>query len=1080
MKRKQPILLLAIMLGFAAWAGAQGDKATVVGTVTDSSGAVLPGAEVSLTRVSTNEVVTTIATETGDFAIRGLVPDVYQLKVTMTGFKTELRTGQKLEVGRTYRMDTKMTVGAPSEQVEVTSVAPILKTEAPELGQVIDNQKIISIPLNNRDVFGILGSLTPGVQPTRGATDGGGVQFNVKGMRQSDNYGMIDGSMVSETNGSLQFFVNPDTVQEFEVKTGLYGAEYGIKPGGQFSLVTKSGTNDLHGTAYWLHRNDNLDARNFFDPGPRPEFKRNQFGAVAGGPIYLPKLLNGKDKAWWFVGFSRESVRRFVSNTGNVPTADEKAGRFATAITDPSTGQPFPNNTIPSSRFDPVAVKLLQYWPAPNTTGRGFNFTGTSNAALDKWEILAKVDFRTSAKSRWSARFLYSDNPNLQVNTIDYFTVTNPLFNVGQNLTNTRTFGTSVVNEWGIHYYRRPYFPGFAIQEKLGPDFAKGLGIKNFPSKTVDTFGVPRVSVTNLLAIGDIGNFGPVPEGNWEVKDSVSWTRGAHLFKAGYHFRQQFFALLLETRSSFGFTNDRYTGNAFANYLLGYASSAAQGAENRDNVHQVGHHFYFQDNWKVTPNLTLNLGMRYELRLPWVDKRGYLSNLEIGCVRQNVATPIPTCYDPPVAIANPVFPQTGRFQPQVGLFEFSKRAFQPRVGLSYRLSDRTVVRSGFGIYGNEPLGGMVYGALGGTRNPRANAGQQNYNASPTTPNLLLSDPFSGTAAGGGLPTTGGFQNPMPMWYAINWGTSIERQLTNNTMFEIGYQGTHSVHEFQVIEINDARPGTGDRQLRRPFPTMQSYQLLAANGDLIYHGLELKLEKRPGPEGLSTLLAYTWAKSIDTAGGRATAAGDTNAVSNNVTLASNRGLSEGNIPGRLAWLVGYDLPFGPGKQHMTDSLLGKLIGGWSTYGILTLQKGQWFTASMSSDRVDAGTAASQRPDMARNPNLPSDQRTVTRWFDTDAFLVPRALTYGNAGRSVLEGPGLANLDFSLLRNFRINETSRVEFRFEAFNLTNHTNFRLPGTSCSVVAPGSSCTGSTFGVIGGAFEARDLQFGFKIYF
>jgi hypothetical protein len=349
-----------------------------------------------------------------------------------------------------------------------------------------------------------------------------------------------------------------------------------------------------------------------------------------------------------------------------------------------------------------------------------------------------------------------------------------------------------------------------------------------------------------------------------------------------------------------------------------------------------------------------------------------------------------------------------------------------------------------------------------------------------TPDLLLSDPFRGNVPGGGLPQTGGFQDPMPMWYAINWGMSVERQLSTNTLFEIGYQGTHSVHEFQVIEVNDARPGTGDRQLRRPFPTMHSYQLLAANGDLIYHGLELKLEKRPGPEGLTTLLAYTWAKSIDTAGGRATAAGDVNAVSNNITLRSNRGLSEGNIPGRLAWLMGYDLPFGPGKPHMTDNVLGRVIGGWSTYGVLTLQKGQWFTPVMSSDRVDAGTAASQRPNYATNPNLPSDQRTRLRWFDTAALTVPAALTYGNAGRSILEGPGLINLDFSLMRNFRLTESKRLEFRFEAFNLTNHTNFRLPGNSCSATVPGGPCTGGTFGVIGSAFEARDLQLGFKLYF
>jgi hypothetical protein len=290
------------------------------------------------------------------------------------------------------------------------------------------------------------------------------------------------------------------------------------------------------------------------------------------------------------------------------------------------------------------------------------------------------------------------------------------------------------------------------------------------------------------------------------------------------------------------------------------------------------------------------------------------------------------------------------------------------------------------------------------------------------------------------------------------------------MLEVGYQGTHSVHEIQIVEANDARPGTGDRQLRRPFPTLQSYQLLVANGDQRYDALEVKFEKRPGPDGLSTLLAYTWSKSLDTIGGRLGVAGDPGNLSNNRTLADNRGRGEANIPGRLAWMMGYELPFGKGKPHLTEGVAGKILGGWSAYGILTLQKGQWFTPVVSSDYLDVGSTASQRPDFLRNPNLDSDQRTPQSWFDTTAFALPPNTPYGNAGRGILEGPGLANFDFSLLRSFALSETSRFEFRFEAFNLTNHPNFTLPG---------NAMPSPTFGVIGSAFEARDLQLGFKLY-
>ena len=277
---------------------AQGDKVTVVGTVTDGTGAVVPGTEVSLLRVATNERLMAVTTDTGDFALTGVVSGVYDFEVSLTGFKSYGRAGQKLDVGQTYRMDAQLEVGEVSETVEVMAATPILKTEGPEFGQVIHNEKVDRLPLNDRDVFGAFGALVPGVQPTREKITGARLSFNVKGQRLSDNLAMIDGSMVSETNGAVSFFINPDSVQEFEVKTGLYGAEYGIKSGGQFSLITKSGTNDLHGTLFWFHRNDNLDARNFFDPEPRPEFKRNQFGAVAGGSLYLPGLLKGKDRAW--------------------------------------------------------------------------------------------------------------------------------------------------------------------------------------------------------------------------------------------------------------------------------------------------------------------------------------------------------------------------------------------------------------------------------------------------------------------------------------------------------------------------------------------------------------------------------------------------------------------------------------------------------------------------------------------------------------------------------------------------------------------------------------------------------------
>lgn len=1066
----------ALLVVSALPAVGQGDKAVVVGTVSDTSGAIVVNAQVELKRVSTNDQLSTQTTDTGDYAFRGLIPDFYELRVSASGFKTEVRSGLKFDVGGTYRIDIPLAVGQVSDVVEVNAVAPILKTESPELGQVLDNAKIMNLPLNNRDVFGGLAALTPGVMSTStGGGLGSSLTFTVKGLRNSDNVGMIDGTLVSETNAAVEWNINPDAVQEFELKTGLYGAEYGTKPGGQFSVVTKSGTNELHGTVFDFLRNNHLDARNFFDPGPRPQFKRNQFGVNAGGPVYIPKLFNGKDKVFWFFAYDGQRVRRFQSLTGSVPTQDQKNGIFTQAIIDPLTGQPFPGNQIPQSRLSPQAQKFLQFWPAPNTAGRGFNYTSSSPSPSDNDEIIARIDFKTSANSRWSGRFIYNNQPLLFANPLVVFTRTDNLSNWSQNITNTRTIKNNYVNEFGIHFYRRPYFPGSGRSQSPA-DFGKTLGIPNWPFNQVDSIGVPVVSITGFLTVGDGGSFGPVPEGNWQIKDNFTFTKGAHLIKAGYEYRRQYLIFGFLNRSSFGFSNDRYTNNSFANFLLGYLTSATAAGEDRLNFHINNHSWYFNDSWRVAPKFTVNIGLRYELRSGFIDKRGFLTNARIGCVLANPTNPVPQCYDPKPTILNPPFPLTGRYEAGKPLYTPTKTGFQPRVGLAYRMTPNTVIRTGFGLYGNEPAGGMIYSALGCGRNPRANAGGQSFTSSPSSPNLVFSDPFNTSALvpGAALPLLGGFEDPAPQWYVENWGFSIERSLTPDTMIEVGYQGSHSVHEVLITEINDATPGPGNRQSRRPVPAAQSIQSLAGNGSSHYNALEVKFEKRAGRSGLSALSAFTWSKSIDYMGGRFRGfGGDPSAsrfVTRNLPLSLNRGPGESNIPGLLTIMVGYELPFGRGKPYQTDTVVGKILGGWSINQLTTLRKGLWFTAG-DIDRLDVGSAAGQRPQLVGQPNLPAGQRTPARWFDTAAFAVPPPFTYGNAGRGILEGPSLVNTDFSLLRSFRLAEQRRIEFRFEAFNIFNHPNFVLPDNNFA---------SPTFGVIGSALESRDLQFGLKIYF
>jgi hypothetical protein len=1035
-------------------------NAVVTGRVSDTSGAVIVGAEVQIKRVSTNEIFRATTTASGDYNVVSLPIDVYEIRVTMAGFKTEVRTGIKLEVGSTNRFDFELSVGEVTQTVEVSAEAPILRTENSTFGQVIDNKKIDTLPLNTRNVLGTLGGLTPGVAPGRGqGTEGGRLSFNVRGMRKSDNLLMVDGTMMSEGNGASTHDHNPDAVQEFEVKTGLYGAEYGVRPGGQFSLITKSGTNQLHGTLFEFLRNDNLDARNFFAP-KKQEFKRNQFGGVVGGPVYIPKLVNGKDKMWFFFAYQGERIRQFTPLTGVMPTVDQKAGRFATTIIDPLTGQPFANNTIPSSRFNPVALKFLPFWPDPNTAG-AINYTSTnSNANSDRDQIIVKFDFKFSERNRWSGRFLYDTSPINFAYVIDIFRRTDPLKTWGQNITNTRVIGNNIVNDFGVHFYRRPYFPG-AGRSQTPDNFGASLGIPNFPKYPADVDGVVPLTVTGYTALGDRSLLGPVNIGNWEVRDQVAFNVKSHSLKAGYHYREHYNLFALTNRSAFNFQT-RFTGNAFADFLLGYPTSTAQGGETlRGNFKQNSSYFFVQDDWKASQKLTVNLGLRYEYRFPWNDKRGFMSNFD----------PTTLALDPP-EIQQPLQPwETGRFVANEPLLKWKNLGgFLPRVGLAYRVSSKLVVRTGFGAFSNEPVVGMVQ-QLGA--NPRTNATAVTYQSGLTTPTISLSDPFNPTQAtpGGALPNVNGFENPTPLWLIYSWGTSIQYEISPMMAFETAYQGGHSIHESTVTEFNDAVPGATPRQQRRPFPQLQSYRLVTANGDSKYNALEAKLQRRPGSSGLSMLLTYTWAKAIDTVGSRLGVVGDPGSISRNVSLLANRGRGDADIPHRFAGTVGYETPFGKGKPYLTDNFMGKVLGGWSLNGILTFQGGAWVTPLIPTDRLDVGSTASSRPDVVRDPNLSSSERVRTRWFDTTALALPAAFTYGNAGRAIIEGPGLGQLDFGLLRNFTTSESTRIEFRYELFNATNHTNFNIPGLNFGT---------ADFGVIGSAQPARSMQFGLKFYF
>lgn len=1046
---------LCLMAPFASLF-AQIDRGSIVGRVQDTSGASIGGATVQVTRLSTNQVFTTESTESGDYTLVNLYPDFYEIKASNSGFKTNVRSNVKLEIGQSVRVDFSLGVGDVAETVSVTAEAPVLKTESPELGQVIENKTVVSLPVRSRDFLSFV-SMVPGAAPQRGTVGGGGLDqggYNVSGQRKSDNVLYIDGGMMSQGNGASTFFPNLDALQEVEVKTGLYGAEFGVKPGGQISTVTKSGTNTPHGTLFEFHRNNIFNARNFFDPSALPTFRNNLFGGMFSGPVYIPKVVDGRNRLWFLFAASAERRNQFQSLTGQVPGADERQGRFSGPITDPSTGAPFPNNTIPSSRFHPTSLKLLEFYPAPNTSGRGFNYLNP-NATNNRntYQYIAKIDWGRTANDRWAGSFLVDSTPGVMNSVIDTFSVVSPLKTWIANLRNTRTFGSAVVNDAGVYFFRRSYNPTFVQR----PGFGASLGIPELTLTFVDQSGVPTTAINGYTSIGDQSLSGDVNIGQWEFRESISFNKGAHSVKAGYNYRRQYGLEALLGRSSFVF-NPRYTGSSLGDFLLGYPNITTQGTEIlRSNTHQDGHYMFIQDSWKATSRLTLTLGLRYELRQPWLDKRGFATsfNWQTGQL------------DPPLQNLTLQPWETGRFIPNVPLIEFEKNAFLPRIGLAYRVTDRFTIRAGYGAYGSEPIY-AVPESFGG--NPRPNATTKQFTSNPTTPNLTMSDPF-GTSAGPVIPNAAGGEGKWPNAITQQWGLNLQYGIGSRTVVEVGYQGSNGVHEPNIVAFNDATPGPGARQSRRPYPNYQNVTMTLPNGNNNTQALLTRLEHRPGPEGLTLSLAYTWLKAIDTVGGRLGIVGDPSARSRNLPIALNRGLGEGNMPGRLAITTGYDLPFGKGKPYLTEGIGSKILGGWSVFGLFAYQRGPWVTPVMSFDRNDVGSTASFRPDVLHNPNLEASQRSTLRWFDTAAFRDPALYSYGNAGRAIIQAAGIVNFDAALLRSFNFTEAVRLEFRAEAFNTTNHTNFGVPGLAFGT---------PTFGVVGSALESRNLQLAVKLYF
>ncbi len=1049
----QVIALLGIMIWSPLCLWAQMGTGTLLGTVQRETGDPAPSVEVAILRIDTNETYLLLTNAKGDYRRGGLPPGGYEISASLPGYGTQVRTHVQLLVGQSRQEDFRLFLGAPGASQSSRSQSVFSASSREDRGQVIDQEKLESLPVNTRDV-GQLVSLAAGAAPS---SEGRGSSVKVLGMRQRDNLTYIDGTLFTHGDGSSAFQASPDALQEFDVKTGLYSSEYGIRPGGQIVAVTKSGANDLHGSLFWFHRNDNLDARNFFEQ-EKAEFKRNQLGATLGGGLSLPGLLDGRDRAWFFFSYQLRSVRETKPLTGVVPTREEKQGQFASSIRDPHTGDLFSGNKIPSARFDPVAVKLLDYWPEPNTLG-ALNFTSPdSTSPLDNPQVITRIDLKTSDVSRWAGRFVWDGTHWTSTQPISTFSSRQPLSTWGQVLSYSRSLSSKAQNTTSLHWFRRPH-EARPVQREV----AQELGIPELLLSEVDRTGVPTIEIQGYTGIGDHTYLGPSSLGNWQAKNALSLVEGDHALKTGVHFRRHYNLYVTERRSRFTFF-DRYTGNGFGDYLLGHVARSQLGGEaSRGRFHQDSYYLYVQDTWKASPRLTLNLGVRYELRLPWRDKRGFMSNLD----------PVTGQLVPPLLDLELGPGETGRFQPDYPLIRWNKMAgFQPRLGLSLRLGEKTALRSGYGIYSNEP---DLNNVLRLSRNPRPGVQRLIFNSGLETPSLRLSSPFPQEGADEAVPDHFGMETPLPLSRTQSWGLSLQHEISSRWFLDSGYHGSHSTHRIETVSLNDALPGTGDRQLRRPWSHLQGVYFPLADADSWYHGMHLQLERSPGPDGFYLLASFSWSQLIQTGGGTTGFFSRNGFRSRNLSLAATRGAADFHIPRRLVLSGGFDLPFGPNRALLHRGMASRVLRGWSIRAISSFQDGGARTAILPGDPLDVGSESSQWPDRIRDANLPSSERTPARWFDAAAFVLPPAFQYGNAGPGVIEAPGLFNLDISLRRTFLLGEERRFEARLEAFNATNRSNFVVNARQQTLQYGTSG-----FGVLARALPARQIQLALKFYF
>ena len=1107
-------LALAALLSGPTLSLAQLSTATVNGTVADEQSAVIPGASLTLQNADTGVQLTTQTNAAGLYRFQNIQPGSYTLSATSDGFTTQRLEEFTLSVNQTATLDFRLQVGAVTETVEVSATAVQLQSSSAELGQAIEETTVKALPLNGRN-FTQMMMLQPGVvmAPPPGSQSlsytrqiGETANPSVNGQNNRANVYMLDGVANFETFGNA-YAVPPiiDAIQEFKVQSHNDSAEFGMGSGGAVNVVTKSGTNQFHGSGFWFLKNDALNARQFNRTTIDP-FRQNQFGGTIGGPVI-------KNRTFFFGAFQIFRFSTPASTFFNVPTTAQLNGDFSAVgrdIFDPgSTRQDpnnagvfirdqFVNNTIPQDRIDPSITAYLQATnlPTPIATERAqFNAIDRRSRSVDQEEWQFKIDHNFGDSDKAWFRFSKLDqreqgsggrNGLVSSNEMDAVNFSGSFVHIfGPSMSGQIQFGRSVSDIPAFNSFEgvdgaavatQTGFPSGIYEYRDGP-ILSGLSAANY-------FGGTPSVVTNR------------PANNYQIKGDMTVIKGRHTIKFGGDF---LWATMARTQASHGvnFTefatadlqNTAKTGDSVASMLLNFADNSSR----RNIIESLrfggNQGLYLQDSWKMTSKLTVNLGLRYDYA--WVPDYGTVEDGNIFTGNANTDTGQYAVIRVPGACSEtggaPCIPTPdGSLPPNVialgedqELIPGRGHMIGPRIGLAYRLGDRTTIRASGGlIYDN--FAGIYQSARGvGGNWPDVSVTRFENLAAPTPEDprsqTRAQDAILGQAdvpAANPFNTNWWFVDPeFEQAYSAQWNFGIQHQLASNTVIEANYVGSaNSDLSLGARRGTAVTPGPGNPTDRFRFPYMLPTYFEKSIGRSNYNSLQLSM-KRSFTAGLAGTMAYTWAKSIDI-GCSGFFGAEGCSVQNEYDLNADRGPAANNVGHYFVGSLVYDLPFGQGRRFGSNMnrALDTIVGGWQINTLVNFRQGLGYNVTVPGDLANIGNSGYLRADLVGDPNLSNP--TPERWINTDAFAAPKAFTFGSLGRNRLLPDNVYRFDISLFKNFRITERIGVQLRAEAFNAFNSTMFDRPD---------SNLVSSRFGLVTGTqVPPRELQMGLKIMF